>query len=578
MKKYTAIAVALVLAVIFTFIGISSISYKSRTRDEARHLIRGVMLLETGDYRLNKHHPVLANTLNAIPVLFIDGVTIPDTDSGLWDRAAKDELAEEMVKINGGEKQFVFNILNPARAVTTIFIAISLVLFAIIIWKEWGTIPAIVFSVLYAFSPNIIAHARLVTTDVWIVPMIFLGTYLLYKYASAPSPKIFTAFIVVSFLTLITKYSAVPVAALWLLLLFAFEFKHHAKDIKQFWKRLCSSLINPIITAGSWSILLFATYGFRFSTLAATNYADTDRTQAHLDNLSGIADPFKFLIKPLQNAYLNTPLPFPEYIQGFFENVILHDVYGHDSFLFGMYAKHGWWYYFPASMLVKMPVPALIGIAALFAVAVFIFIKWLKKLRSSQDPTTVIKNSLTLKPDHIWSIIPIFFMAISMKSSINLGMRHILPILPFIYLGIALLVKKIWDRRLVTKALIMILGLWYIFSSLSVYPHYLEYFNEIAGGPQNGYKYLLDSNLSWGQNSFLVQDYIASLPKDTNVRMNPLEPMTSGIVIYDVDILMGRDKGKRDDTAWLREPFLAGEIEPSDRIANTHLVFTLKNE
>jgi hypothetical protein len=32
-----------------------------------------------------------------------------------------------------------------------------------------------------------------------------------------------------------------------------------------------------------------------------------------------------------------------------------------------------------------------------------------------------------------------------------------------------------------------------------VAPHYLAYFNELAGGPRNGYKCLVDSNLDWGQ-------------------------------------------------------------------------------
>lgn len=36
-------------------------------------------------------------------------------------------------------------------------------------------------------------------------------------------------------------------------------------------------------------------------------------------------------------------------------------------------------------------------------------------------------------------------------------------------------------------------------SSLSVYPHQLAYFNELAGGPKSGYKHLLHSNLEWGQ-------------------------------------------------------------------------------
>ncbi len=30
-------------------------------------------------------------------------------------------------------------------------------------------------------------------------------------------------------------------------------------------------------------------------------------------------------------------------------------------------------------------------------------------------------------------------------------------------------------------------------------PDYLAYFNELAGGSRNGYKYLVDSNLDWGQ-------------------------------------------------------------------------------
>jgi hypothetical protein len=32
-----------------------------------------------------------------------------------------------------------------------------------------------------------------------------------------------------------------------------------------------------------------------------------------------------------------------------------------------------------------------------------------------------------------------------------------------------------------------------------IHPHYMAYFNELAGGPANGYKLLVDSNLDWGQ-------------------------------------------------------------------------------
>ena len=45
-------------------------------------------------------------------------------------------------------------------------------------------------------------------------------------------------------------------------------------------------------------------------------------------------------------------------------------------------------------------------------------------------------------------------------------------------------------------------------STLSVYPHQLAYFNELAGGPEAGYRHLLHSNLDWGQDFLIVRDWI----------------------------------------------------------------------
>jgi hypothetical protein len=35
--------------------------------------------------------------------------------------------------------------------------------------------------------------------------------------------------------------------------------------------------------------------------------------------------------------------------------------------------------------------------------------------------------------------------------------------------------------------------------SLAVYPHYLAFFNTVAGGPGAGPRYAVDSNIDWGQ-------------------------------------------------------------------------------
>jgi hypothetical protein len=40
---------------------------------------------------------------------------------------------------------------------------------------------------------------------------------------------------------------------------------------------------------------------------------------------------------------------------------------------------------------------------------------------------------------------------------------------------------------------------WAGVSSLSIYPHSYSYFNELVGGPTNGWKHLHNSNVDWGQ-------------------------------------------------------------------------------
>src|SRR5690606_25935262 len=49
-------------------------------------------------------------------------------------------------------------------------------------------------------------------------------------------------------------------------------------------------------------------------------------------------------------------------------------------------------------------------------------------------------------------------------------------------------------------------------SSLSVYPHQLAYFNEVAGGPKSGHKHLLHSNLDWGQDLLYLNEWVDKHP------------------------------------------------------------------
>jgi hypothetical protein len=56
---------------------------KSAAFDEEYHLAAGYAYLKTGDFRLSTSHPPLVDALGAVPLLFMDGVTLP-TDHPSW--------------------------------------------------------------------------------------------------------------------------------------------------------------------------------------------------------------------------------------------------------------------------------------------------------------------------------------------------------------------------------------------------------------------------------------------------------------------------------------------------------------
>ena len=126
-------------------------------------------------------------------------------------------------------------------------------------------------------------------------------------------------------------------------------------------------------------------------------------------------------------------------------------------------------------------------------------------------------------------LIILVYWAFSIRSRLNIGVRHILPTLPFIYVltgrqlgnwikgditerisnfrGFWQLLGLYW-KRVKRSAFIILLFVWAILTVIFVFPSFLAYFNEIAGGPDNGYKWVVDSNLDWGQDILRLAQYI----------------------------------------------------------------------
>jgi hypothetical protein len=86
-----------------------------------------------------------------------------------------------------------------------------------------------------------------------------------------------------------------------------------------------------------------------------------------------------------------------------------------------------------------------------------------------------------------------------MTSRVNIGLRYLLPALPFVFVVAGSAAAHLVSRGGGGRRIAVVVLAWYAGGTLWHHPHHLAFFNEIAGGPYGGYRYLVDSNLDWGQ-------------------------------------------------------------------------------
>jgi hypothetical protein len=150
---------------------------------------------------------------------------------------------------------------------------------------------------------------------------------------------------------------------------------------------------------------------------------------------------------------------------------------GRPAYLAGRHGSEGWWWYFPAAILVKTPL-SLLALAAGGA--------W----RSLRRP----------RAEAAWLLLPAAgYLAAALTSKTQIGYRHVLPLYPFFCLWAGLASARLWRSGVSGRAALAALLAFQAWSVLRVSPNLLTYFNEAAGGPLGGRRWLADSNLDWGQ-------------------------------------------------------------------------------
>ncbi|HUW71778.1 MAG TPA: glycosyltransferase family 39 protein [Candidatus Humimicrobiaceae bacterium] len=480
MANRTTNIIAGILLLTMFLLAVFSIKGDSLTMDERAHLPAGYSYLTQKDMRLNPEHPPLLKDLAAIPFLFIDNINFPSEISA-W----KNEVNSQW----DFGTAFLYNSGNPAEKMIfwgRVPMILILILLGLYIFK-WtrkliGNKGALLALFLFTFSPTFLAHGRLITTDVGAAAGVFIATYYFIESLQSPKKKNIIIAGIVFGIAQLLKFSVillVPffglVALIWWLI--------KSGTLIQTIKILV--LVFVIGFALIWPVYQFHVWNYP----PEKQVADT---QIYL------RDTIEFLKKPILWAADKPFLrAYAYYSTGL--SMVFHRVTGgNTTYFLGEVSNVGWRSYFPVVYLIKIPLAfhVLILFALIFIICLFRRFCGIKEKKKTAD--VWIKEHF---PEITMLIFILIYWVVSITGNLNIGVRHLLPVFPFtICLVSIVLVYILQSPYLKLKyAVLAVLLLWQAGSVLAVYPHFLTYFNELAGGPANGYKYVVDSNLDWGQ-------------------------------------------------------------------------------
>ena len=587
MKKVNILAIALLT--LFGLLAVTSMWNDSANYDERIHLPAGYAYLTQKDMRLNPEHPPLVKDLTALPLLFMK-INFPYQSWG-WNTSLVSDssrtpswqtdvgLGNDLLYYSGNDAQ---NMMRYGR-IPIILIGILLGFYIFRFVRElWGDLAGIIALIFYSFSPTFLAHTRLVTTDVAAAAAFFISCYYFYKWLKISTYRnlfIFGIVLGISFLTKFSTFLLAPIfgfaVLVWILL-------------RGQWKKYLGGFILVLVIA---YLVVGAVYAFH-----VWNYS----IEKQIIDTKFILSTFGF--KPLVNLSVwvsSQPVlrTWGHYFLGLLM-VLQRSGGGNTTYYLGEVSAEGSRSYFPLVYLIKEPLAYILVIFLGIFLALKHCVRHCRERSVKywwQDFIELIKNH----PAEMGMIIIIFiYWAFSIRSRLNIGVRHILPTLPFIY---ALTARQIsfWIKGGIQERkrgfIVAILFIWVIVSVVSVWPSFLAYFNGIAGGPKNGYKFVVDSNLDWGQDILrladfieknnikeIKMDYFSGAPAEYYIKTAKIEPFNrevpqKGWLAISATILMGACKDDKIPCSYSERAYAwLDSYKPAAKIGYSIFIYDIK--
>ena len=467
-------AILALLCAAYLLLAIGSLRHKSVTVDELGHLPAGYYYLRSGDPRHLGSNPPLANVISAAPVLLM-GLepqgTIPPT------------LGNLTYSFWGNGYRFLFEhpddyrrAYTAARITTVLLVAgLGVLLFL------WGRALAprrpelcgLMAAGLLWFSPGVLAHARLVTTDAAAALLVALALWSLWRALRRPGYPGFLLCGTLLGLAQLTKFYALLLYPLFVIVAAVWQRGADRRQVRQVAGGLLAAFVLSVLVLDA---------GYLFQGVG-TPLGDLELRSARLQAAT---------------AWIPAavPLPVPPAFVSALDEQMVEVTADNPSFLYGRTFEGGRWYYYLALLPIKTPLPLMLVLLLAAGYAVH------RKPWSMRELSVLLLLPLAL------------FLALSLSSQRQLGVRALLSAAPLVWLWVAATLSRVALDRWARRTLIVLL-LWAGGETLWIHPHYLTYFNQLVGGTSRGYRYASGSNLDWGQDLQGLKQFMQAEGEET---------------------------------------------------------------
>lgn len=566
-RRRLHLAVVPLLLVLTAVLAVTSLLGDSITFDEPSKFVSGLSYLRTGDFRLAADHPPLSKYWVALPAWFMD-VEWPPRDEEHWVNSNVFPFARRVLfELNDGQRLIV----TARLMMVVVLLATNLSIYALG-RTLLGPGAGLLALVLATLSPTLLAHGRLVGTDIPIAlcfTLVLLTTARLLQRATWPRLLAAAASLAAASVTKMSWPLVVP--ALLVMGGLAMLRRERAAAPSQAnalpGLRRAPLLLGAALFMGlSVWLAIWMCYGWRQTIIAPPALDDpharelAERAAARISLLWQIAmhhpdeGPGTRLIATSIDWLARQELLPDAYVFGLAWTML--STSGRPAYFLGDYSNEGWLLYFPVAFVLKTPLPVL-GLLISGVVA-------LVRRKLVVRDHLLLMGVLTLAG---------LYTAYVVTSGFNIGIRHLLPVYPvvFVLAGAA----TAWSRTRPGRILIGAGVAWLVAANAWIYPHYLSYFNELIGGPSRGQHYLADSNIDWGQDLLRLAAYARAHP-DEDIKLayfgsatptfyldctalpskhefDPPAELTAGTYVVSLTQLLGVYDPELRDTFWTPE-------------------------